>query len=195
MRNKVINVPHDSASNLPIISTESNFKNYVESFNSSHSHADEELENLSNVQRKLLRWHRILGHVGFHNTQAMARNVLKPKEIANCLIPECGSCQLGKQQRNYVSTNGGGSSIKKDKVNPRDLTHSNQFSSSQPGLVPQSSGRLLQRSFHYGTICIDPASDYVAFVLQETKEGNSRWKTQVRRILSNPQCWHQKLSR
>ena len=118
--------------------------------------------------------------MGFHKIQAMARNGLLPKEIANCPIPVCGSCQIGKQRRASVSKNGGGSSLKKDKTTPGDLIHSDQFSSPQPGLIPQSSGKLITRSFHYGTIYIDSASDYVHCTLQESKEAKETMDSKLK---------------
>ena len=100
----------------------------------------------------------------------MARNGLLPKEIANCPMPTCGSCQIGKQKRASVTKNGGGNSLKKDKVAPGELMHSDQFSSPQPGLMLQSSGKLITKSYCYGTIYVDSASDYVHCALQESKE-------------------------
>ena len=102
-----INVPYDNSSNLPITCTESNIKSYIKACNFHKV----ELDNLSRQQRQLLRWHRILGHMGFHKIQSLARQGLLPKEIANCTFPACRSCQLGKQTRQPVSKNGGGSSI------------------------------------------------------------------------------------
>ena len=110
--------------------------------------------------------------MGFHKIQSMARNGLLPKDIANCPIPVCGSCQIGKQKRNSVSTNGGGSSLSKNKLSPGELIHSDQFSSPQPGLIPQSSGKLTNKSFYYGTIYVDAATDYVHCVLQTSKEAS-----------------------
>ena len=68
------------------------------------------------------------------------------------------------------SKNGGGTSLKKDKLTPGDLVHSDQFSSPQPGLIPQSSGKLISRSYHYGTLYVDSASDFVYCTLQVSKE-------------------------
>ena len=112
----------------------------------------------------------MLDHMGFHKTQVMERNGLLPTEIANWSIPLHGSCKLGKQKRNPVSTNGGGSSLKKDKVYPGDLIHSNQFSSPLPGLISQFSTKLVQRSFHYEIMHVDSSSEYFFYVSQETKE-------------------------
>ena len=166
IHNNIINIPYDYSSNLPITCTESNINKYIKAYNL-HNH---ELDNLTKQQRQLLRWHRILGHMGFHKIQAIARQGLLPKDITTCPIPICGSCQIGKQKRAPVSKNGGGSSLKKDQIAPGDLIHSDQFSSPQPGLVPQSSGKLTTKSFYYGTIYVDSASDFVYCALQESKE-------------------------
>ena len=69
-----------------------------------------------------------------------------------------------------MSKNRGGSSLKKNKLESRDLIHSNQFSSSQPGLIPQLSRKLTTCLYNYGTIYIDSASDFVFCQLQNSKE-------------------------
>ena len=75
----VITIPYDLSSNLPDTCTESNIGNYIKAYSTEHKLFHEELDNLSHQQQKLLRWHRILGHMGFHKIQAMARKGLLPK--------------------------------------------------------------------------------------------------------------------
>ena len=88
--------PRDHSSNLPIVSTEANVTKYVKVCDLHHGSQPEEEDNLTTNQRQLLRWHRIIGQIGFHTTQSMTRAGVLPENISNFPIHVCGSCQIGK---------------------------------------------------------------------------------------------------
>jgi len=53
-------------------------------------------------------------------------------------------------------------------VEPGDLIHVDHFSSPQPRLIPQTSGKLVKDSFYYGTMYLDSASDYIHYAFQKS---------------------------
>jgi hypothetical protein len=65
--------------------------------------------NLSNAQKKLLRWHFRLGNVGFHHIQWMIRvgrlKVANPKAVANCAVSKYASCEFSKATKRPTKTN------------------------------------------------------------------------------------------
>ena len=65
---------------------------------------DEKNQNLSRAQKELLRWHFRLGHLNFKSIQlllqskTLGESSLK-RAAGKCPLPECASCQHGKQKR------------------------------------------------------------------------------------------------
>ena len=114
---------------------ESNIPQCVKAFNLENT-THFGIDNLSSSQRQLLRWHHVLGHMGFKEIQALDRNGLLPKDIANlrlllAFLVNSASNLIHLHQQMVVVIH-----PKIETINSDYSTYSDQLSSPQPGVVP-----------------------------------------------------------
>ena len=112
---------------------------------------------LTATQRELLSWHYRLGHLPFNQLLDLAKEGRIPKQLANCQVPKCPACLFGKMTRKPWRTKGKDKrSIRKDSENyPGGNTSVDQMESTTPGLIPQSTGKLLRAKYNGVTIFVD----------------------------------------
>ena len=155
-------------------------------------------QNLTVLQKELLKWHYRLGHPGFQAVQWIGRSGVLGKlgerfGAQTVTPPKCEACQMGKQHRNSTE----GATLKrknegvlsKEKLNPGDLVFSDQFVSSLSGKYHNARG---QTNSHYeyrgGTIFYDAASHYlhvnnqVGFTAHETITSKLKFEREANSI-------------
>jgi len=112
---------------------------------------------LTAMQHELLSWHYHLGHLPFNQLLNLAQEGRIPKHLANCQVLKCPACLFGKMTRKPWRTKGNDKrSICKDSENyPEGNTSVNQMESMTPGLIPQSTGKLLQAKYNGMMIFVD----------------------------------------
>jgi hypothetical protein len=142
---KSISIPHDPFMRLPILRCYRDAMKTAETM-AAACVSDETNQNLSNLQKLLLKWHWKLGHLGFQHLQWIGRQGWLGKvgeRFGQTAVhpPKCGSCQFGKQERNPKA--GSCREVDKqregilsaNKLSPGDLIFSDQYQSSTPGRV------------------------------------------------------------
>ena len=163
----VVSIKNDDRLKLPIFRCFANATRTAESL-ALTCVTDEQNQNLTSLQKKLLQWHFKLGHVGFQNLQWIGRQGwLGPigEKMGSTTVdaPKCAACQFGKQER----TPKAGTTVKRDregilkadKLEPGDLVFSDQFVSSLPGKVFGKRGASISsNSYSGGTLFCDAAS-------------------------------------
>jgi hypothetical protein len=117
------------------------------------------LDNLTEIQRQLLRVHYPLGHLGFNSIQAIARLGFLPKQLASCPKPLCSSCEFGKAHQKATPTPG--APLDSDHLQPGDCVSVDQLESNTPGLVPQTKGALTKSTLQAATLFCDHASRFL----------------------------------
>ncbi len=117
------------------------------------------LDNLTEIQRQLLRVHYCLGHLGFDSIQRLARLGLLPRRLASCHKPICSSCQFGKAHRMPLPNPG--APLDSGHLSPGDCVSVDQLESNTPGLVPQTRGSLTKTTFQAVTLFCDHASRFL----------------------------------
>ena len=90
----------------------------------------------------------------------MAKEGHYPASIATCDRPVCVACIYGRAHKKPWRTKGKErKSIRKEKTpldDPKDVTSSTDtFVSSVPGLIPQSTGTLMNAKYIAGTVFVD----------------------------------------
>ena len=131
--------------------------------------------NLSRNQEQLLEWHRRLGHLDFRCVQDLARARHLPSNIANCPIPKCADCQLGKQTRR--SAHGKPGSVISDKLEPGNSIHMDQMISPHPG-HPFKGGKT--SSYTVMTVFVDAASQITKVFFQRTTSAEETILSKIR---------------
>jgi hypothetical protein len=106
----------------------------------------------------LMAYHVRLGHIPFDRIQLAAKQGILPQRIANCHVPKCASCLFGKAKRRPWRTRGHAGQIGKSATRPGDVVSVDQLISKTPGLVAQSTGKLMKRRHSVATIFVDHAS-------------------------------------
>ena len=134
--------------------------------------SDSDNENLSAVQRHLLRFHFKLGHLGFqHLKWVLSGGILGPLGIrcskSDVLSPLCQACLHGGQQRRPVSvkkhTQTQKGILKHEKLYPGQKVFSDQYVSSAPGRNFTGRGfTQSQLSFKGGTVFVDAATSFIS---------------------------------
>ena len=134
--------------------------------------------NLSQGQKRLLRWHHALVHIGFTTVRHIAKlGWLGTKGLSlgdpKIPFPLCGSCQYGKghkrstQATRTTTLPQAQGAITKDKLEPGDLVSMDHVVIRQPGRRFESRGReSVDRMFHGGTIFVDAASGRIKVKFQ-----------------------------
>jgi len=112
---------------------------------------------LTAMQCKLLSWHCCLGPLPFKPLLILAQEGRIPKHLANCQVPKCPECLFGKMMRNPWRTKGKDKrSIYNDSENYLGgNTSVDQMELTTPGLIPQTTGKLLQATCNSATIFVD----------------------------------------
>ena len=95
---------YDTNTNLPIYYSAPNFEQYhayscQPTFEKSNSTIFAYTATLSNPQRELLQWHRILGNINMQDIHNYDKLGHLPNHIANIPIPICEACQYGKAHK------------------------------------------------------------------------------------------------
>ena len=100
---------------------------------------------LTMAQREILSWHYRLGHLPFKQLLELAKDGRIPKHLANCQVPKCPACLFGKMTKKPWRTKGKENRrIRKEDENTAGANTSvDQMESTTPGLIPQSTGKLL----------------------------------------------------
>ena len=135
---------------------------------------DETKQNPTPSQKELIRWHVILGHIGFQHVQwLISTGRLKlqgnSKAVANYESPKCAACEFGKvhSQPNKVNTNKRNimkeKELKKDHLLPGQMVYADHYISRDPGRLYHTKGKSDPSDmFSGGCVFIDNASGYVS---------------------------------
>jgi hypothetical protein len=116
----------------------------------------------------LMSWHLRLGHLPFPILQQAATLGILPRRISTCAAPRCPGCLYGKAKRKPWRSSNKLSSIAKKATRPGDCVSVDQLISSTPGLIAQSTGKLMKARYKVATIFVDHASGLDFVHLQET---------------------------
>ncbi len=129
---------------------------------------------LSLLQQQFLRWHERCNHLPYAKMIRLSEQGILPKTFLKIKddLPLCGSCLFGKQRRRGRKAKYG-SSIRQPEHNyPGGGVSTDQIISAQPGLFPQSSGKLTNQRIKAVTVFIDHASDFSYVVLMTDCSGS-----------------------
>jgi hypothetical protein len=98
-------LPHPKAFNLstapavPLIAPISQGDNVEHGVPEVEVEEEDKSQRLSRNQKTLLRCHRRCGHLHMEKLQQLVKDGILPRCIADCEVPFCDSCQVGKQHR------------------------------------------------------------------------------------------------
>ncbi len=167
--NVTVSIPHDRMTRLPKLRC---YKKVMETAESMANLCvtDELNQNLTELQKALLKAHWRLGHVGFQWLQWIGRQGRLGKTgelfgVSSTQCPKCAACQFGKQERNPKA----GSKtkvdeqregiLKADNLKPGELIFSDQYVSSTPGRVFGRRGASISsQKYCGGTLFVDAAT-------------------------------------
>ena len=172
-----ITVLYDPTTHLPILSVYSDVQKAASALKSFKGGViDEDNQNLSTMQKELLKWHYRLGHLGMQHVQWLGRqglldNLGKRWGSTTVKAPKCAACLLGKQKRKSTpgvkQTKTGEGNLKRNMLEPGDLIFSDQYESREEGKVFTYRGATLQsESFKGGTIFCDASSCFWMFIIK-----------------------------
>jgi hypothetical protein len=143
-----------------------------------------ENENISLVQKELLKWHWKLG-IGMYHIQEMLREhhyedpdgrttilpaIIQPKNPSarNCIVPPCQSCLLAREKKRSLNVSrtqlleDREGAITRDQYKVGDFVSTDQFICKTPGCLPTGYGQESQDlRFKGGTIYNDAASGLI----------------------------------
>lgn len=119
-------------------------------------------DNLTFSQRQLLKWHRRLGHIGYHKIQQFSRLGLLPKELSTV----CLACQFAKQKRSYNTSSLDTHSISAADSRPGDCLSIDLIHSSIGGLIPQNKGKPRTKRYNYACVFVGHATQLTHVVFQ-----------------------------
>ena len=168
----LVNILYDPETYLPVMNEYNDLKDSEKSLKGfKGSVIDEDNQNLTVLQKTLMKWHQKLGHLGMQHTQWLGRNNMLDGlgdkwGSTGVAIPKCRPCLIGKQSRtpkpNVKHVKSKELSTKKNILEPGDLIFSDQYESREEGLVFSYKGASLKsETFKGGTIFIDGASGYI----------------------------------
>ena len=150
-------IPYHAGNKLPIFSSFPGCSNFT-AYKSTLVADGSEHDNLTYPQRQLLKWHRRLGHLGYHKIQQFSRMGLLPKELGTVRqtdFPVCPACQYGKQKRSYNISSLNGNSISASAHQPGDCVSIDMIHSPIGGLIPQNRGKLRTERYNYACVFVD----------------------------------------
>jgi hypothetical protein len=115
---------------------------------------------LSPAQQTLKHWHERLGHELYSNVRQMSTDGVipaLPADSMTCLLPVCVACLHGKATRTPWRTSKRGGNIRDNNRDhqPGGRVHVDHMECSQPGLIGQTSGILMNDSYNCATIFCD----------------------------------------
>ena len=164
---KVVTIPYDKVTRLPILQAFHSAEGVAESL-ALNCVTSEVNQNLTYLQKVLLQWHFKLGHVGFQNLQWIGRQGWIGKlavKMGSTSVnpPKCAACLFGRQQRTpkkgSTTTKDSEGALKKDQLNPGDLVFSDQYESRLPGRVFNGRGSSIDsQKYCGGTLFCDAAT-------------------------------------
>ena len=131
---------------------------------------------LSKDQQKLLDIHEKTNHcISIKELQLMSKEGRLPNRLSTCNPPLCLSCLYGKAHKQPWRTKGKHRHriCSECDVVPGKATSSNTFEVTVPGLIPQSTGKLMQDKFSAGTVFVDHATNFGNVHLQIDLTTNS----------------------
>ena len=134
---------------------------------------------LSQLQTQFLRWHERLNHLSMADMLRLAETGRLPKSFLKLKsdLPSCGACLFGRQHRRSRKGKLASSSIRKPEHDcPGAAVSVDQLISHQPGLVPQSAGKLTNHRITAATVFVDHFSDYVYVALMTDISAESTLK-------------------
>ena len=168
---RTITIPHDRNTKLPVLHC------YKDALATAKTLAvgcvtTEANQNLTSLQKELLKWHLKLDQIGFQWLKWLGRqDVLgatgKKFGRQSVSVPKCAACQYGKQDCNpkpgVKQHKEHKASLKKEKLEPGNMVFTNQYESRLSGRVFNSRGSTVHsQKMVGGTIFIDAASSHVA---------------------------------
>jgi hypothetical protein len=126
-------------------------------------------------QQEYISWHNRLGNLSHAHLQQLVSQGVLPKHFAQCKPPVCPACLFAKQTKWPWRHKGKQEHSLRSfaHLRPGSLTFCDQMYSSTPGLVAQSTGKLMHRRFRAATIFVDSYSDYTYVHLQEDLSSDS----------------------
>lgn len=123
---------------------------------------------LSEQQLRFLRWHERLNHLPMAQMLKLAESGRLPRSFVHLKsdLPPCGACLFGRQHRRPRKGKLARGSIRKpEHDHPGAAVSTDQLVSHQPGLVPQSAGKLTNLRITAATVFVDHFSDFVYVAL------------------------------
>ena len=149
-------------------------------------------DTLSKPQRQLLAIHRKSNNfLSIKEIQAMAIQDVYPKNIGTCPRPVCAQCLYGKAHKRPWRTKGKKiSTIRRERLAtdpPNGITCSTDtFVSSVPGLIPQSTGIMMNTKYTAGTVFAEHDSNmcHVHLQIDQTTESAIEAKESFEREIS-----------
>ena len=126
---------------------------------------------LDSNQEEWLQWHERLNHIPYSQMKVLAKEKILPSTLNNIkALPLCPSCAFGGSKRKAWRTKDNFGSIKKSSHDvPGSLVCVDQLISSQPGLLPQSSGYLTASRIWACNIFLDVNTRYgFGFMMHNT---------------------------
>ncbi len=193
-----VEVPLSPETGLPIVMAFPDVKKTSKKIALMHNLITPDNENLTLLQKELLKWHYRLGHPAFQAVQWIGRAGILGKlgekwGASTVAPPKCEACQMGKQHR--TPTEGATSKrvnegvLTKEKLKPGELVFSDQFVSSLSGKYHNQRGQTnSQYEYRGGTIFYDAASKYmnvtnqVGFTAHETIEAKLKFEREAQSI-------------
>jgi hypothetical protein len=122
-------------------------------------------------QLELLHWHFRLGHCSFEQLRKLdsQKHISLSSAARKAIAPKCMSCIMGKAHRRAWKKNKSGKAIRSELDQfAGGRVHIDQLECSQPGLIPQTKGRLRKDHYNCATIFVDGQSDFGHIYLQSS---------------------------
>ena len=140
-------------------------------------------------QQELLDIHEKANHcISIKELQLMAKEGNLPNRLSTCNPPLCPSCLYGKAHKQPWRTKGKHRHhIRREcDVVPGKATSSDTFEATVPGLIPQSTGKLMRDKFSAGTVFVDHATDfsYVHLQIDQTTDSAIEAKEKYERKMA-----------
>lgn len=137
--------------------------------------SDYSVNTLSKDQQELLDIHEKTNHcISIKELQLMAKEGKLPNRLSTCNPPLCPSCLYGKAHKRPWRTKGKHRRHIRRECDtlPGKATSSDTFEATVPGLIPQSTGKLMRDKFSAGTVFVDHATDfgYVHLQIDQTTD-------------------------
>ena len=124
---------------------------------------------MSSQSEELLHYHHKLGHTGFAKLKTMARKGIIPKYLANAQTPKCMACMYSQATRKQWRTKRMKQWMDGSKAKyPGNIVSVDQLISPTPGLIAQTTGRLMKDKYKVATVYVDQFTGYGFVHLQRS---------------------------